>query len=142
MDPHVEPDLTGSTVQRVRGVLAIPAFRRLWAGTTLSSVGSAMTSFAIPLQVYNITRSPFAVGAIGVATAVPTLAIGLLGGSLADVLDRRRLVLFSSVGLALISAALAVQSLAGLRLVPLQSMSPAQSGPCPCRRPLRRWPGC
>ena len=93
------------------------AFRRLWAGTTLSSVGSAMTSFAIPLQVYNITRSPFAVGAIGVATAVPTLAIGLLGGSLADVLDRRRLVLFSSVGLALISAALAVQSLAGLRLV-------------------------
>ena len=59
-------------------------FRRLWAGTTLSSVGSSMTSFAVPLQVYDITRSPFAVGAIGVAQVVPTLAIGLLGGSLAD----------------------------------------------------------
>jgi MFS family permease len=93
------------------------AFRRLWAGTTLSSVGSAMTSFAVPLQVYDITHSPFAVGAIGVATVVPTLAIGLLGGSLADATDRRKLVLAASSGMAVVSAALAVQALAGLRLV-------------------------
>jgi hypothetical protein len=37
------------------------AFRRLWAGTTVSSVGGALTSFAVILQVYELTRSPFAV---------------------------------------------------------------------------------
>jgi len=47
-------------------------FRRLWAGNTLSLIGSSMTSFAIPLQVYDLTRSPFAVGAIGLAQVLPT----------------------------------------------------------------------
>jgi MFS family permease len=93
------------------------AFRRLWAGTTFSSVGSALTGFAVPLQVYDITRSPFAVGLIGVAQMVPTLAIGLLGGSLADATDRRRLVLAVSVGQAVVSAGLAAQAFAGLGLV-------------------------
>jgi MFS family permease len=94
-----------------------PAFRRLWAGSTLSSVGGAMTDFAVPLQVYNITRSPLAVGAIGLAQMVPTLGIGLLGGSLADATDRRKLVLVASGCLAAVSAALAAQAFAGLRLV-------------------------
>jgi MFS family permease len=93
------------------------AFRRLWIGTTLSAVGGSLTSFAVMLQVYDITRSPLAVGAIGVAQMVPTLAIGLLGGSLADATDRRKLVLVTTVGLTVVSAALAAQSLAGLRLV-------------------------
>jgi MFS family permease len=94
-----------------------PAFRRLWTGTTLSSVGGALTSFAVPLQVYDITRSPFAVGVIGVAAMVPTLAIGLLGGALADAVDRRKLVLAATSGLAAVSAGLAIQAFAGLRLV-------------------------
>jgi MFS family permease len=94
-----------------------PAFRRLWAGTTLSSVGGAMTSFAVILQVYNLTRSPFAVGAVGVAEMVPTLAVGLLGGSVADAADRRKLVLVTSSCMAAVSAAFAAQAVAGLRLV-------------------------
>jgi MFS family permease len=94
-----------------------PAFRRLWAGTTLSSVGTAMATFAVPLQVYDITRSPIAVGTIGVAQMVPTLVIGLAGGSLADAVDRRKLVLATSVGLAAVSAGLAAQSFSGLHLV-------------------------
>ena len=93
------------------------AFRRLWAGATLSSVGSALTSFAVTLQVYDLTRSPVAVGVIGVAQMVPTLAIGLLAGSVTDATDRRRLVLVTSTCLAAVSAALAAQAFAGLRLV-------------------------
>jgi len=76
------------------------AFRRLWAGTTLSAVGSALTSFAVILQVFDLTRSPFAVGAIGVAQMVPTLAVGLLGGPVTDVIDRRKLVLVTTSCLA------------------------------------------
>ena len=94
-----------------------PAYRRLWAGSTLSSVGGALTTFAVPLQVYDITRSPLAVGGIGVATAVPILVIGLLGGSLADAFDRRTIVLTASAGMAVVSAGLAAQAIAGLRLV-------------------------
>ncbi len=94
-----------------------PAFRRLWAGTTLSAVGSALTGFAVMLQVYDLTRSSFAVGLIGVAEMVPTLVVGLLGGSLADAIDRRKLVLATSGGLAVVSAAFAAQAFAGLRLL-------------------------
>ena len=56
-----------------------PQFRRLFAGTALSGIGSALTSFAVPLQVYDLTHSSFAVGAIGAVTVVPVLAVGLLG---------------------------------------------------------------
>lgn len=94
-----------------------PAFRRLWAGSTLSAVGGALTNFAVPLQVYDITRSPFAVGAIGVAEMVPTITIGLLGGVIADTVDRRKLVLAASGCNAAVSAALAAQAFAGLRSV-------------------------
>ena len=90
------------------------AFRRLWAGSTLSSIGSALTWFAVPLQVFQITRSPFAVGLVGLAQMVPTLLIGLLGGSLADAVDRRKLVLVISCCLAAVAAGLTVQAYAGL----------------------------
>jgi len=92
-------------------------FRRLWVGSTLSWIGSSMTTFAVTLQVFEITRSTFAVGAIGIARMVPMLTIGLLGGSLADAVDRRRLVLITTSCLAVVSAALAAQAFAGMSLV-------------------------
>src|SRR3984957_13058395 len=94
-----------------------PAFRRLWAGSMLSGVGSALTAFAITLQVYEITKSSFAVGAIGLAQMIPTITVGLVGGSLSDAMDRRRLAMLTSSGSAVVSAALAAQAFAGLRAV-------------------------
>jgi MFS family permease len=94
-----------------------PPFRRLLAGSTLSSVGGSMTTFAVTLQVYQITRAPFAVGAIGIARMAPALAIGLLGGSLADAVDRRKLVLVTTTSLAVVSAGLTAQAFAGLGMV-------------------------
>jgi MFS family permease len=114
------------------------AFRRLWAGTALSSVGSALTSFAVPLQVYDLTRSPAAVGVIGVAQMVPTLAIGLLAGPVTDTADRRTLVLVTSSCLAAVSAALAAQAFAGLGLVwLLYVLVAAQSAVSAVDRPAR-----
>jgi MFS family permease len=113
-------------------------FRRLWAGTTLSSVGSALASFAVVLQVYELTHSPFAVGVIGVAQMVPTLAVGLLGGPVTDAVDRRKLVLVTSSGLAAVSAALAAQAFAGLDLVwLLYALVAVQSGLGAVDRPAR-----
>ena len=96
-----------------------PAFRRLWAGTTLSSVGGAMTTFAISLQVWDITRSTVAVGLVALAALVPLLAVGLSGGALIDAVDTRRLVLGCTCALMAISAALTTAAWLGLRQVGL-----------------------
>jgi len=90
-----------------------PAFRRLWLGSMLSQAGSAMTNFALILQVYDMTHSTAAVGGLGVATLVPMLIIALPGGSLADTVDRRKLVLAMTTGQTVVSAALFVQAMTG-----------------------------
>lgn len=101
----------------IRPLRECPPYRRLWTGSLVSSIGAAMTAFALTLQVYRLTHSAFAVGAIGLVTLVPTLAAGIFGGSLADRVDRRKLVLITSSSLAAVSALLAVQAFAGLRQV-------------------------
>jgi MFS family permease len=101
----------------VRPLRESAAYRRLWVSSTLSAAGSAFTTFAVPLQVFDITRSPLAVGAIGLAQMIPTITVGLGGGSLADATDRRRLLLIAGCGSAIVSAGLAAQAFAGLRLV-------------------------
>jgi len=92
-----------------------PNYRRLWLGSTLSAVGGQMTTFAVALQVFRISHSSAAVGAVGLAFAVPLITVGMVGGVLIDSVDRRRLVLVlvtSSVQ-ALVSAAFAAQAFAG-----------------------------
>src|SRR5215469_15962438 len=130
--------MSRSLVADVRPLRESPAFRRLWAGTTLSSAGSSFTSFAVLLQVYELTRSPLATGLVGVAQMVPTLLIGLLGGSVTDAMDRRKLVLVTSGCLAAVSAAFAAQAFAGLSLVWLLYVLVAvQSGLSALDRPAR-----
>lgn len=90
-----------------------PVFRRLWIGTTLSQVGGSMTTYAVALQVWDTTHSTVATGAIGVVTLVPMLLIALPGGSIADAVDRRKLVLVTTVCSAVVSGAFFLQALAG-----------------------------
>jgi MFS family permease len=92
-----------------------PAFRRLWAGSVLSSLGSTMTDFAVTLQVWRLTHATIAVGLLGLTRMIPTLTVAMLGGSLADATDRRRLVLITSGCAMGVSALFAAQAIAGLR---------------------------
>jgi MFS family permease len=64
-------------------------YRRLYAGFTLSNVGSQMAVVAIGLQVYDLTRSTAAVGIVGLCALVPLVVMGLYGGTLVDHFDRR-----------------------------------------------------
>ena len=66
-----------------------PPYRRLYAGFTLSNVGSQMAVVAIGLQVYDLTRSTAAVGIVGLCALVPLVVMGLYGGTLVDHFDRR-----------------------------------------------------
>jgi hypothetical protein len=91
------------------------AFRRYWIGSGLSAIGTQMTLFAVTYQVFTLTNSSFAVGAVGLCAAVPAIAFGMLGGSIGDAVDRRKLVLVTSVALAVVSALFAVQAFLDLR---------------------------
>jgi MFS family permease len=88
-------------------------YRRLFFGTTLSGVGSQMTTFAVALQVFLLTHSSAAVGGIAIVAAVPAISFGLLGGSIIDSVDRKKLVLLTSTSLAVVSGALAAQAFSG-----------------------------
>ncbi|MFI1395318.1 MFS transporter [Streptomyces sp. NPDC020681] len=88
-------------------------YRRLWFGNTVSWLGQGMTALAISLQVYDITRSTFAVGLVGLFSMVPLLVFGLYGGAIADTVDRRKLGLVSASGSAGLSVALAAAAIAG-----------------------------
>lgn len=85
-----------------------PRFRRVFAAQLASRVGSEITVVALMYQVYLITRSPLLVGMIGLAQVVPTVGFSLVGGAIADAVDRRRLLLAVQVGMFAVSAALAV----------------------------------
>jgi MFS family permease len=91
-----------------------PAFRRLLAGGLLSTLGSSMTSFAVVLQLWDLSGSSLDVGLLGL-TFIPVLIIGLLGGSIADAVDRRKLALAATACLMAVSAAFAVQAYAQFR---------------------------
>src|SRR5438093_10439215 len=89
-----------------------------------------MTVVALAWQVYLITRSSLMVGLLGAFALVPLVVFGLYGGAVADVVDRRRLMLWSSSGLAAMSAVLLAQALAGLGSVWLLYLVVALQSAC------------
>ena len=87
------------------------AFRRLWFGTGISAIGSQITTVAIPFQLYELTGSTLLVGLLAGAALLPLLTVPLYAGAVADVVDRRRLLLFSDVALLVVSVGLVVNAL-------------------------------
>ncbi|HEV7876283.1 MAG TPA: MFS transporter [Nocardioides sp.] len=85
-------------------------FRLLfWAGTVFY-FGAMVSYVAIPYQIYTLTGSNFAVGAIGLVELLPLVVFGLYGGALADHVDRRRLLIWAGVAQAALTAVLAVNA--------------------------------
>lgn len=91
-----------------------PAYRRLWLGQGVSLVGFQLTSVAVPVQVYDLTRSSFWVGVLGVVSLVPLIVFGLWGGAVADHMDRRVLLIVSSCVGWVSTLTLLAQALLGL----------------------------
>lgn len=87
-----------------------PAFRRLWLGSAVSAVGSQLTLVAVSLEVYRLTQDSFYVGLLGIFALVPLVVGGLMGGSIADAHDRRRIALLASTVLWLTTGLIALQA--------------------------------
>ena len=99
--------------------LAIAPYRRLLIGQGTSFLGSMLTQVAVPVQVYALTGSSLYVGLVGLAGLIPIVAFGLYGGAIADVVDRRKLYLLTSLGTWVVTLALLAQSLLDLGSVAL-----------------------
>ena len=88
-------------------------FRLYYTGSAISMFGSIISMVVIPYQVAVLTESPFLVGLLGLCELVPLLFTSFIGGALADYIDRRKLVLWSEIALAVLAGALLVNSLGG-----------------------------
>lgn len=88
-------------------------YRLLVIGGLVSGIGTQVTLVALPYQVFVLTGSSFLVGLIGLVELVPLVVVALLGGTLADRTDRRRLLLASQLVMAATSLALVIGAAAG-----------------------------
>ena len=82
-------------------------FRRLWLSQFVSLTGSQMQAVAINWHVYLLTRSPLALGFVGLSRVLPIVVFSLWGGIVADRYDRRRVMLWTQSTMTVIAALLA-----------------------------------
>jgi MFS family permease len=119
--------------------LSNPAYRRLFWGVAATMLGQQMTLVAVPFQVYALTGSSLLVGVTSMVALVPLIVFGLLGGAIADAMDRRRLMLITSTGAAVTSGLLALQALlpGGGNLALLWVLTACVSGFAAVNQPTR-----
>jgi MFS family permease len=91
-------------------------FRYLWLAQLVSTAGSSLTDIAAAIFVYRVTESALAVGLTLMATAVPSLVVGLLAGVFVDRHDRKRIMmvtcLIQAVIVSLIAVVIGIDSIA------------------------------
>jgi hypothetical protein len=86
-------------------------FRLLYAGQAASTTGGMIILVAMPYQAYQLSHSSLIVGLLSFTELLPLLAAGILGGALADAVERRRLIVASECCLCAGPAALAVNAM-------------------------------
>lgn len=106
-----------------------PQFRLLWSGYLVSTLGNQLTVVAVPYQIYRITHSSLDIGLVSLVQIGPLLLGSLVGGTVADAFDRRRLLAVAQLLLASTSLGLALNASSGRpALWPLFVCSGFQAG--------------
>jgi MFS family permease len=72
-------------------------FSKMWTGQLISTMGSALTSLAASIYVFRLTNSAMSVGLMLMATAAPSLLVGLFAGVLVDRFDRKRIMMIADL---------------------------------------------
>jgi MFS family permease len=111
-------------------------FRLLWLGLLISIAGSQMQLWALFWHIRTLTDQPIALGAVGLARILPVIIFSLIGGAVADVHNRRRILFITQSGMALAALTLGWLSLSGnidlwhiYLLTALQAVCQAFDGP-------------
>lgn len=108
--------------------LAVPAFRRMWAASVICAVGGSFSVVAVPTHLFTMTGSSAAVGAAAGVSLAALVTAAVWSGALADVLDRRTVLLAADLGLALTYTALWVLAVLGGRSLPALLVAVAFQG--------------
>ncbi len=86
--------------------LKIKNFRNYQIGAFISEIGNQMQTVAVAWQVYELTRNPASLGLIGVANFLPIILFSLLGGLMADKMDRKKLIILSLISQTILASTL------------------------------------
>src|SRR4051812_39762726 len=90
-----------------------PLFRSLWIAAVVSYTGTWMQNVGAGWLMTELTTSPLMVSLVQAASAIPVFLVVLPAGALADIVDRRRLLLFTQSWMILAAVALGVLTLFG-----------------------------
>src|SRR5438067_9224013 len=114
-------------------------FRLLWLAQLVSITGSQMQVVAINWHVYLLTKSPLALGLVGLVRVVPIILCSLVGGVVADAVDRKRLIIITQSVMLLSAAVLAAVTASGLQHVwPIYALTALSSAAIAFDNPARQ----
>lgn len=94
-------------------------FRLIWFGQLISLAGTQMQQVAINWHIYILTKSPVALGLVGLMRVVPIIGFSLIGGAIADAHDRRRVLIVTQIAMMLFAALLGLLTITGVINAPL-----------------------
>ena len=97
----------------VLGPLHEPLFRTLWIAAVISYTGTWMQNVGAAWLMTSLTMSPLMVGLVQAAGSIAVFLVVLPAGAIADMVDRRKLLLFTQSWMVLAAVALGVLTLAG-----------------------------
>lgn len=114
-------------------------FRLLWIGQLISVTGSQMQLVAINWHVYLLTKSPLALGGVGLVRILPIILCSLVGGVVADAVDRKRLMLATQGSMLICAAVLTVMTASGLQSIwPIYALTAIASAALAFDSPARQ----
>src|SRR5437016_10949140 len=88
--------------------LSHPVFRALWISSLVSNIGTWMQNVGAAWAMTSLSPSPLMVALVQSATSLPVFVVGLPAGAVADIVDRRRLLLVTQTWMLAAAALLAV----------------------------------
>jgi MFS family permease len=94
--------------------LSHPVFRALWIASLISNVGTWMQNVGAAWAMTSLSPSPLMVALVQSATSLPVFVVGLPAGAVADIVDRRRLLLVTQTWMLAVTGLLAVLAFAGV----------------------------
>lgn len=114
-------------------------FRLLWLGQLVSVTGTQMQFVAINWHVYLLTKSPLALGGVGLVRILPIIVCSLVGGVVADAVDRKRLMLATQGSMLVCAAVLTVITATGLQSIwPIYALTAIASAALAFDNPARQ----
>ncbi len=108
--------------------LRLPLFRALWLASIISNIGSTMNDTAAIWTMATLTASPLMISLMQTMSSLPLFLLALPAGALADLVDRRKLILGAQLGALLTAVGMAGLALSGKLSAPLLLLATFQLG--------------